>query len=223
MFMKNDKKEKKKFHDLYFEGTIQLRGNDEEKLSNIVEEILKIYEKSSFDIQRIENVRGGVDLYSTNNRMSQRVGTFLYKKYGGEYKESKKLFSLNKQTSKEIFRVSILYRIPEFFKDDIITLNDKVLKVVKYSKDTIKALNLDKINKSENVSFKVTEEIKNNIEIQNNKFEVEIELKKPFVQILDPETFQMIRVVNPPKNSEIGDKINVVIVNEKAYVIDWEF
>ena len=223
MFMKNDKKEKKKFHDLYFEGTIQLRGNDEEKLSNIVEEILKIYEKSSFDIQRIENVRGGVDLYSTNNRMSQRVGTFLYKKYGGEYKESKKLFSLNKQTSKEIFRVSILYRIPEFFKDDIITLNDKVLKVVKYSKDTIKALNLDKINKSENVSFKVTEEIKNNIEIQKNKFEVEIELKKPFVQILDPETFQMIRVVNPPKNSEIGDKINVVIVNEKAYVIDWEF
>ena len=218
--MKNDKKVKKQFHDLYFEGIIQLRGDDEEKLSNTVEEILKIYEKSSFGVQRIETVRGGVDLYSTNNRMSQRVGTFLYKKYGGEYKESKKLFSLNKQTSKEIFRASILYRLPEFFKDDIITLKDKVLKVVKYSKDTIKAIDLDKVNKSENVSFKVTEEIKNHIEIQKNKFEVEIELKKPFVQILHPETFQMIRVINPPKNSNIGDKINVVVINDKAYVID---
>jgi len=218
--MKNDKKVKKQFHDLYFEGIIQLRGDDEEKLSNTVEEILKIYEKSSFGVQRIETVRGGVDLYSTNNRMSQRVGTFLYKKYGGEYKESKKLFSLNKQTSKEIFRASILYRLPEFFKDDIITLKDKVLKVVKYSKDTIKAIDLDKINKEENVSFKVTEEIKNHIGIQKNKFEVEIELKKPFVQILHPETFQMIRVINPPKNSNIGDKINVVVINDKAYVID---
>ncbi len=218
--MKNDKKEKKKFHNLYFEGIIQLRGNDEEKLSNTVEEILKIYEKSSFGIQRIEHVRGGVDLYSTNNRMSQRVGTFLYKKYGGEYKESKKLFSLNKQTSKEIYRVSILYRLPVFFKDDIITLKDKVLKVVKYSKNTIKAIDLCKINKTENVTFKITEEIKNQIEIQKNKFEVEIELKKPFVQILDPETFQMIRVINPPKNSEIGDNINIVIVDDKAYIVD---
>jgi len=223
--MKNDKKVKKQFHDLYFEGIIQIRGHNEEKITDVVDEILKIFEKSSYNITRIEPVRGGVDLYSTNNRMSQRVGTFLYKKYGGEYKESKKLFSLNKQTSKEIFRVNILFRIPEFFKDDIIILNRKVLKVVKYSKDTLKAINLDNNidnthNKNKNVSIKISEEIKNNIEIQNKIYSVKIALKKPFVQILHPETYQMIKVINPSKNSEIGATINIIILDDVAYVVD---
>ncbi len=223
--MKNDKKEKKKFHDLYFEGIIQIRGNDEEKIAEVADEILRMFEKTSYYISKIEPVRGGVDMYSTNNRMSQRAGKFLYKKYGGEYKESKKLFSLNKQTSKEIFRVNILFRIPEFFKGDIITLKENVLKIVKYSKDSLKAINLgnnsnDNGNKNKNVSFKVSEEIKNSIKIHSKKYTAKIALKKPVVQILHPETYQMIEVVNPPKNSEIGAEIKIVIVDDCAYVIE---
>ncbi|MBW3018279.1 hypothetical protein KY325_03910 [Candidatus Woesearchaeota archaeon] len=139
---------KEKLPRTYFQGILQIRNPNEE----VLEFVIRQFEKSEHFIAKIEQVKGGVDFYSSDNKFSKKVGKLLYEQFGGELKESAKLFTRDKMTGKNVYRVNILYRCPEFVKGDLVRIDNKTIKVVSMRKDVLKGID-EEHNKK--VSIKV--------------------------------------------------------------------
>jgi NMD protein affecting ribosome stability and mRNA decay len=94
----------------YFEAVFQLRNPNKEAVSCIVNAVNK--RKDVFIAKQIE-VKGGIDFYISSQRFTRSLGKKLKKSFKGELKESKKLFGMNHQTSRQVYRGTMLFRIDE--------------------------------------------------------------------------------------------------------------
>jgi NMD protein affecting ribosome stability and mRNA decay len=199
----------------YYEAVLQVRSSNFDILDKSIEFLKKRVEnlrhKGMF-INKVEREDDGYDLYVTNKSIAQHLGRELQDLFGGEYKSSARLFSKNKQTSKNIYRVAIFVRLPGFERHDIILVDDKVYKVDKLgSKITLLDL------------------LKNNhLIIDFSKLEYAV-LKKhvtyvarthPYLEVINPFDFQSSMVRNHHENGfELGQEVKVV-VHKGIYVVD---
>ena len=94
----------------YFEAIIQIRPYAEEVESWIEKQIKK---RNDVTISKRLLVRGGLDLYISSQRFARSLGPKLKKVFKGEVKITKKLFSVNRMTSKRIYRATVLLRLKE--------------------------------------------------------------------------------------------------------------
>ena len=118
-------------HTNYYEGVLQLRNPKK----SIIKKIRSLVSKrKDVFIAEEKKVRGGIDFYISDQRFLQSMGRRLQKEFGGELKSSKKLFGVKRQTSKLIYRVFILVRIPEFEKGQVIDYKGKKVKVIMMDK-----------------------------------------------------------------------------------------
>lgn len=108
----------------YFEGVLQLRSVPDDILKAVREELRK---RSSEGVHLTgeEEAKDGVDLYVTSGRFLRSFVRELQKRYGGEVKLTAKLFSRDKQTGKELFRVMALIRFPPFRPGDVVSLDGR--------------------------------------------------------------------------------------------------
>lgn len=114
-------------HDKYYEGVLQLRNPKKE----VVDKIRKLVEeRKDVWIADEKKVRGGIDFYISDQRFLQALGRRLQKEFGGELKSSKRLFGVKRETSKLVYRVFILLRIPEFEKGQIIEYRGKKIRII---------------------------------------------------------------------------------------------
>ncbi|MBW2987114.1 hypothetical protein KY336_01060, partial [Candidatus Woesearchaeota archaeon] len=136
-----EKKEKKKkeLASNYFQGILQIRNPTKE----IVDFVRSQFKKSEHFIAKEVKVRGGIDFYSSSNKFSKKLGKQMYEQFGGEFKESAKLFTRNKLTGKNVYRVNILYRAPDVMKGDIVKIDGKTVKVISLRKDMLKGIDLE--------------------------------------------------------------------------------
>lgn len=93
--------------DGYFEAIIQLRPETEEIIRFINSQIKKA---GNVRIQKIVKDKNGTDFYITSQRFARVLGNKMKKSFKGELKTSRLLFSFDRQTSKRIYRVTILFR-----------------------------------------------------------------------------------------------------------------
>lgn len=105
--MKNPNKEIV-FKNQYYEAIIQLRPFNEEVYKFIDK---KIKERGNVFIAKIIYQKTGIDIYISSNKFAQSLGKKLKQTFKGELKISTKLFSRDRQTSKEKHRVTILFRL----------------------------------------------------------------------------------------------------------------
>ena len=96
----------------YFEGILQVR-NPDDALESFIRKRLEDAEKRGVFANKILEVKNGVDYYMSDKRFLRRLGKELKKNFKGELKESAQLFSRDKQTSKDIFRLNVLFRREE--------------------------------------------------------------------------------------------------------------
>ncbi|MFC1727999.1 NMD3-related protein [Nanoarchaeota archaeon] len=136
----------------YFEGILQLRDCTKEAVRFARDDIEKQPEEKRAFINKEVKLKNGYDLYLTSNRYLRSLGKKLVNKFGGQLKESAKLFSRHHQTSKELYRVSVLFRMPNFQKGDIIKYKGEELKVKAMGKKVF-AVNV-KSGKKYNINFK---------------------------------------------------------------------
>jgi|TARA_B100001971_G_C18114028_1_gene495801 NMD protein affecting ribosome stability and mRNA decay len=134
-------------HDQYFEGTLQLRNPNDEVI-NYIER--RVNERDDVFIAKAEKVTNGIDFYLSSNRFLKNLGKKLQKKFKGELKLSPKLFSRNRQTSKNVYRLNVLFRLPTCKCGDIIKIRGEKIKVLKLgnkifgkNRDTGKKVNID--------------------------------------------------------------------------------
>lgn len=111
-------------HPDYFEGILQIRGGNQELLDWIQERV-KADDKAA--ITKIKDVRGGIDLYVTDQHYLQNLGRKIQDTFAGVMKISQRIFTTDKMTSKHVYRVTVLFRPLPFKKGDIVTYQgDKI-------------------------------------------------------------------------------------------------
>lgn len=97
----------KQLHSDYYEGKIQIRPYHQE-IMNFIENQARKY---NIYISKQVKVKEGIDIYVSSNKFARIVGKKLKKSYNGELKESKKLFGKDRMSSKNLYRVTVCFRL----------------------------------------------------------------------------------------------------------------
>ena len=93
----------------YFEAIVQLRPFNDEVFRFIQNQIKK---RNDVEITRVEKLKTGIDIYITSQRYARSLGKKLKDTFNkGELKISYKLHTRDRQTSKEKFRATVLFRL----------------------------------------------------------------------------------------------------------------
>lgn len=132
---KKKKKAKKELakHPLYYEAILQLRNPDKHVLELVDDGI----DKKGIGVAKVDKVRGGYDFYLADQKFAQQIGKQLRTKYGGILKVTAKLYSVSHQTSKEIYRVTVLYRRPPFKVGEVVEIKGDKIKIKSLGKEVI--------------------------------------------------------------------------------------
>ena len=195
----------------YYEGVLQLRNQENDMFEKCREEIEdSISEKDLVAISHKKKVKGGIDFYITDKKVIRGLANSLHKKFGGELKLSPELYSEDRQSSKKIYRLNALLRLPEFNLYDIVEHKGDYYKITSFSSGKITA---NSLHCCKNKTLVLSE--CNRVAQKEDIKEAIVTKKKPWVEILHPETFESVKLENEPKI--VKDKIDVVIINERVY------
>ena len=95
-------------HPRYYEGILQLRNPNEECI-NFIRNQFKNNKKAW--IAKEEILKTGIDYYISSNSFLLALGKKLRKSFKGEYKLSRRIFTKNKLTSRDVYRLTVLFRL----------------------------------------------------------------------------------------------------------------
>ena len=183
----------------YFEGILQLRPADNE--------IDAFISKIAVDfIAKKKKVRNGIDYYMSSNSFLKKLGKRLQKEIGGSLLFSESLHTRDRQSSKDLYRVTALFRLYPFRIGDVV-VSKKTLYLVTGSGKEPTGKNLVTRKKS-----KISSDAK-----LLEKHKVTVSKTQPSLEVLDPETFQSTRVENSEKTSAV--KVKIVKYNGKIYLV----
>ncbi len=102
----------------YFEGTLQLRNVTDEARAFVYSQIEK---RPQVTIAKVEPQKNGEDIYLSSQHYLQTLGKLLAEKFGGHLKITARLHTKSRIKSKDVYRVTVLFRMVDFKKGDIIT------------------------------------------------------------------------------------------------------
>ncbi len=197
----------------YYEGILQLRNKENEGFEDCIKEIERNTQaKELVAVTNKINVKGGVDFYISDKKYIRSLANTLHQKYGGELKLSPHLHTSDRQSSKQVYRINALLRLPGFNIDDIIKYKGEYYKIVSFKSDKI---NAKSITSEKNKPIKMDEASK--VAEKKDFKEVIVTKKKPKVEILHPETFESTPIEN--KKEVMEKKIPIIIINEKIYAV----
>jgi len=204
-------------HVNYFEGTLQIRYNNRSK--NEIKDILnfvKLYTKANkANIASFRTLKNGMDFLISDKRVVKDCAYEIKKRYGGEVKTSAKLFTRDKQTSKEVYRVTAIVRLPEFTVGDILKTDNKIILIKEIKNYEVLGTN---ILNHRRIMFDYQ---KNEFEIisKDNILRTTISKINPHLEALDPRDYQSKRIANPIKNLSLGQNIKVITVKDRFYIV----
>ena len=93
----------------YYEAILQLRP----KKQNLITFVNNQIKNRNINVAKEINKKYGIDLYLSSRKFTLQLGKLLKKKFNGELKISKTLYSRNRITSKLIYRLTVLFRLKE--------------------------------------------------------------------------------------------------------------
>ncbi len=194
----------------YFEGTLQVRNEDEEARRFL----LDFVGRSGAGVAKEAKARNGTDYFLTSKAVVEKAAHALQARFGGLVKTSAQLFSRNKQTSKEIFRVNALIELPPFREGDAVRAEQRPLFVVERGKRI-------KFWDPQRGKYRF-HEYKDCRWRRLPVFETTVAATRPELTVIHPETFQSVKAWNAkPKEHAPGEKVRVVLDGKKAYVVEW--
>lgn len=192
----------------YYQGILQLRDPTEEVVDFIMKDIDK---KKDAKIAKATKVRGGIDFYISSNKYLRILGKKLQMIFGGELKVSPKLYSIDRHTGKNIYRLNVYFRPSEFKRGDYIIYNNKVYLIMSLAK---------KITAKEIITNKKTVFKYNPTEMKKIEpiYKTLVSKINPNIEVLDPETYQSV-VVQNKKELKRGQKVKIIKVNGEIWLV----
>ena len=95
-------------HENYFEAILQLR-NPSDELINFINNQLK--KNPSVFISNVMPGKDGFDIFLSSQRFARALGNKMKRAFkNSELKTSRKIHTRNRQTSKDVYRVTVFFR-----------------------------------------------------------------------------------------------------------------
>ena len=206
-------------HANYYEAIFQLRnpGGNVEEATHFVLEAVRSKNQEGVFISKKKKVANGLDLYLSSNSFAVDTGRQLFRKFGGELKISRKLFSQHRQTSRVLYRMTVLFRMPPFRIGSFILLDGRAFKVTELAKKVVLA---EDVETGKPFELQYKEVIRNFENLGTVK--VIVSKVRPHLEIIHPTTFQSVPVFPLTKNSKLvpGEKTKVVVSEGKVWHAD---
>ncbi len=197
----------------YYEGILQLRNASNEAKRYLKKQVEG--DKEDVYFNKVVDKGYNVDYYFVNKKHIRKFALKLTEHFGGYMEESAQHFSLDRQTSKAVYRLNIIVILPLFKEKDVIIFNEKLLYVKKLSKK-VKALNLET---GEEESFSFTKNFKDLKPYDKSK--TVISKINPGLEGLDPETYESVSLENPlGLKVSNGKKVQSVKYKNKLYLVN---
>jgi len=117
----------------YFEGMLQLRDCKEEVYKYVKERM----KEEKVTIANSKEFANGVDHKVSSNPFLIKMSTELPKHFSGEVKITRKLYSRDHLTQKEIYRITVLFKQYPFKIGEIIDNRGDQVKVISISKSKV--------------------------------------------------------------------------------------
>ncbi len=111
----------------YFEGVLQLRNASDEAVDWVYDEIQRT---GKTRVAKAKEVTGGIDLYLSSQHYMQTLGRQLQQRFGGILKITSRLHTRSSLTSRDVYRMTVLFRQLPFKTRDIITYHGERWKIL---------------------------------------------------------------------------------------------
>jgi len=201
----------------YFEGILQLKKPSD----NVIEWLhndMKKAEKKGVYVTKREEKKGVALYYITDKHYMINIGKRLYNNFGGILKINEQLFSHDRQTSKDIFRINVFFEASPYSKGDVVYFKDKRGEhIINTASIGAKITGTDLMN-NKHISFDYKEiENKDN---EVNKLEIKeaiISTLYPDITVIHPETYQAMPIQNSGSINKdtLKDKKSIKIVEKE--------
>ncbi|MBI2581095.1 hypothetical protein HYV85_04815 [Candidatus Woesearchaeota archaeon] len=207
---------KQQKHAKYYEAILQLREPDPAVIMAVEDAVKSSAEDNKeIFISKRKKVTNGWDFYLSLKGFAVELGRALYNKFGGELKITKKLFSQHRQTSKLLYRITVLFRMAPFKPGDMVLLGENAFRITALKKRFVSSMNLETFR---NVELDYKEVVRNAEKLEAVR--AVVSKIQPHLEVIHPETFQGVPVLPITKNTKLvpGVKILVVVSGDKVWL-----
>ncbi len=213
----------------YYEAVIQLRADnrilsaEEIKLADkiIINKIERLFEKNrmAYISQRVE-MKEGIDYYLGSFKAARKLTEALRNIFGGVLKDSPRLMGRDKNAGKDLYRMWISLRLPQFQKSDFVRYNNLKTQVLNLDGHKIYLKDLES-SATISVAWRDYEKLKVIAKKDDIKFAMVTAKTPQLIQILHPDTYQPVDIeLNEElSNLQIGEELKVVEIDNVLYVI----
>ncbi len=120
-------------HGQAFNGVLQLRNPTDKVLELIEEENIKNHEKSWYCLKK-QAVPNGFDYHFNTAQFTRYMGKRLQQITGGQIEITARLVTRSRQTSKDLYRITVLFRVPKHKKGDVVNYKGRDVKILNFGK-----------------------------------------------------------------------------------------
>ena len=214
----------------YFESVIQIRADKRFPSPKELQTIDKIL-RSKIGSLSVKNrmayvsdvsvIKEGVDYYIGSYKAARKLASAVKDVMGGVVQESPRLVGRDKSRGKDLYRIWISIRLPDFQKDDFIEYENR--------KGQVKGFDGKKIllkDVGSQAVWSVMWKEYNKIEVVARSSDIKttsVTSKTPkTIQILHPDTYQPvdININSETSNLEIGNEVKVVEIDGILYILN---
>lgn len=135
----------------YYEGIFQLRDVNKKVVDYVFD---RIESDDNVFVSKINELKNGIDIYISSNKFGRRLLEELKRRFNGEAKTSSSLFSVDKETSKEVYRVTFLFRLLDFKLGDEGIIRGSKVKIKNMGRQIVSCVDLET---GKRCSFKIKE------------------------------------------------------------------
>ena len=196
----------------FYTGILQVR-NTKNNATEIDSLVNKAVSDTKSVVTKKQVVKKGIDYYVSSMKALRRASKYLQERFGGKVTFNEKLFTRNKQRSKDVYKVNTLVKLSDFKRFDVLTNGKEVIMLKSMSPLVGVNLKTGKLLMLKDFdSWKILE-VKNTI----------VTKSKPHLFIMNPWSYQPEEVRNEQlfDKSKLfnGSKVRVVSINNEAYVV----
>ncbi len=191
----------------YYEGVLQVRDAGRETM----DAVMAMVEAKEARIAKIINIKGGCDIYFEDRRALLSIGEALRKTLGGTLKKSRKLHTFDRQSSKRVYRVSVLFRPLPFKERDVVVIEREPV-LIRSVGQNVRGFNLAK---AKPVTFNPPSQSVETLSVEKTV----VSSTYPCIEVIHPSTFQAVPARNPLGfGVKPGEKVRVVVFGD-VYIV----
>lgn len=214
----------------YFEGVFQARNETPKRKKAFLEAVanranrgMAVNKEKSVKVGRDkarfikigqEDEYGATDYYVTKKQAMRSIVYELHEKFGGVLKENTRLITHDKLKSKDVHRLTIMIDYPPYDWNDVLMDEEETRILV--VKDLGKKIRYHDVKRGKRVEEAYAPGVYHIVETQT----AEICQTQPQLGIIDPQTFQQVRLYYAGNHElAVGDKARVIKAKTQWWLV----